>query len=373
MTDAAKKKEMDEYLARKYGAQTDQLDSEVKSEDEMKRQKAWALATDAVQGHAAGANKAIDTLLYAFTGDKQAPSAAARAGSAMDRFRQNQDKQTDIKRYIAKLKGDKETELAELEKAQKKIEVAANKNKQDQDNWQKTHDQNERKIAATNENTKARLAQSQADKQEKKEVAQAKEIDKQTVKAQKDLAPLQSIGNALAEVEKYVGFKLDDFDPKTNTVNGKEVDLPGVSIPGLGRITAYSDDAVGLEGKIAKIFNTELKDRSGAAVTTPEMERLKVEFNSGKFNTEEQMLAALQSYKHMAFQAMRNKEAGYSPEAIAEYQDRGGQVSGTTFSQDIPSHNKYLGGGQAVAAPTPSFKPISEMTDEELKAELGED
>ncbi|MGE3681950.1 MAG: hypothetical protein AB7G93_09505 [Bdellovibrionales bacterium] len=148
-------------------------------------------------------------------------------------------------------------------------------------------------------------------------------------KLQGKIAPLQDIQNSLSSVESQMGFALDDYDPKTNKAKGNEVDLPGVSVPGVGRFNFYSDKARTLDNSMARVFNVELKDRSGAAVTTPELERLKAEFSSGKFNTEQEKIAALKEYKRLATIAMKNVEAGYEPRVVDKYQDRGGMTSRT--------------------------------------------
>jgi len=149
----------------------------------------------------------------------------------------------------------------------------------------------------------------------------------QVEKLQTKLSPLQDIQNAVSTVEGKMGFTLDQYDPATNKAGGKDVDLPGVSVPGLGRITAYSGEARDLDTAMSRVFNTELKDRSGAAVTTPELNRLRQEFGEGKFNTEQEKLQALKDYQRAATLAMKNVEAGYAPGAVDTYNDRGGMTS----------------------------------------------
>ena len=142
------------------------------------------------------------------------------------------------------------------------------------------------------------------------------------------VAPMQDMLNGIGQVEDMIGFKIDDFNHKDSTVKGKKVDLPGVSIPLLGRTTFYNTDASNLESAISGIFNKELKDRSGAAVTTPELDRLKAEFNSGKFNSERELISALKRYKDATIREMKNREAAFSNNVKGIYQDRGGVTSG---------------------------------------------
>jgi hypothetical protein len=149
----------------------------------------------------------------------------------------------------------------------------------------------------------------------------------QVEKLQAKLSPLQEIQNSVSTAENQMGFKLDQYDPETNKVNGEEVDLPGVSIPLLGRVTAHSNKARDLNTAMSRVFNVELKDRSGAAVTSPELQRLKQEFGEGKFNTEQEMLRAMKDYQRAATLAMKNVEAGYAPGAVDTYNERGGMTS----------------------------------------------
>jgi hypothetical protein len=184
------------------------------------------------------------------------------------------------------------------------------------------------------ESRRMRWAMAGAQKGEREE----KETNAAVEKLQTKLSPLQDIQNSIGTVESKMKFKLDTYDPDTETalIDGKKqkVDLPGASIPGIGRVTAYSNAARDLETAMARVFNVELKDRSGAAVTTPELERLKAEFGSGKFNTEAEKIGALREYQKLATIAMKNVEAGYSPKAVRTYGERGGMTSQTVGGSD---------------------------------------
>lgn len=152
-------------------------------------------------------------------------------------------------------------------------------------------------------------------------------IEQTVEKLGKDLQSGQESLAAISAVEGQLGFKLEEFDPKTGTVGGKPVDLPGISVPVVGRISGYDTEARTLQSRAAKVFNTELKDRSGAAVTDSELERLKTEFAAGKYNTEEELIGALRDYKAAAIRAMKNQEARYSPAALEAYEKQGGATS----------------------------------------------
>ena len=151
--------------------------------------------------------------------------------------------------------------------------------------------------------------------------------EKSIQKLSDKLGNSQDLVNTFSDIDNALGFKLDDYDAKTGSVGGKKVDLPGVSVPGVGRVSFYSKEARALDNVGAKLFNLQIKDRSGATVTSNEMERIKNEWSSGSFNTEEEKMAALQRYKTAMHNTMRNIEAGFNQDVISTYKDRGGVTS----------------------------------------------
>lgn len=174
---------------------------------------------------------------------------------------------------------------------------------------------------------------------EKLALKKEQQDDKNIMELSKRLGDPQPLVAALGNIEDNLGFKIDDYDDKTGTVRGKKVDLPGVSIPGIGRTSFYSRDARELQSAAAKVFNLELRDRSGAAVTVPELERLKIEFASGRFNSEPELIKALKSYKTILATHLKNTEAGFKPELVDKYSERGGITS------------RDVGGAKAAATP----------------------
>lgn len=182
-------------------------------------------------------------------------------------------------------------------------------------------------------------------------------IDKNTIKLKSDLTESQAVATTISDVEKLLGFNLDDVDLKTGMVKGKPVDLPGVNIYGKGRTTFYSSEARELDDTMSKLFNVELKNRSGVSVTPPELQALKKEFSEGKFNTEEEKLKALKRFKQALKIAFRNIEAGYSKEVISEYADRGG------FTSD------RFGGNSESTQKSEKDKEIQDYADEHFKGD----
>lgn len=184
------------------------------------------------------------------------------------------------------------------------------------------------------------LAERRKDRATQYAIAQGNRVDARALKAEERLdKEVQSIGDdfsknqevisSIQQVEKELGGPLESFKVDGNNLskNGEEVDLPGVNVPLLGRVTAYDSKAQNLQAAATQIFNAKLKDRSGSAVTNSELDRLREEFMSGEFNTEAQLIKGLQDYKRAAAAALRAKEAGYRPKAIQRYEERGGRTS----------------------------------------------
>lgn len=161
---------------------------------------------------------------------------------------------------------------------------------------------------------------------------QEEKREKKVIDLQERLSGSQALAQRIQGLENTLGFSLEDYK------NNKK-DLPGFSVPGIGRVTAFNGDARVLESQIAKLFNTELKDRSGSAVTSPELERLKIEFGAGKYNTEEEMLGALAAYKQESLNVMQNIERAAPKDAMQELRARGVTLSDSlTKKQETPKY-----------------------------------
>ena len=81
---------------------------------------------------------------------------------------------------------------------------------------------------------------------------------------------------------------------------------------------------VGEEGKlnkakIARLFNLTLKDRSGAAVTEPELLRLQEEFGKGSFTTDQDFINAFNNYKRIFNNILKQEIKGYDPKAFSAW------------------------------------------------------
>lgn len=161
------------------------------------------------------------------------------------------------------------------------------------------------------------------------ELKKEQRIDKDVQKLGSDIKDTQKLVYAYDNIDEQLGFPLDELEVKDNKIfRGKEkIDLPGVSIPLLGRTTFYDSKADDLSTAIQKIFNTRIKDTSGSAVSNQEMENLQKEFATGKFNTEASMIKALKDYKIAVANALKDREAGFDPQVVNIYKDRGGTTS----------------------------------------------
>ena len=113
---------------------------------------------------------------------------------------------------------------------------------------------------------------------------------------------------------------------EVENIVSQEGNIKGVG-PLEGTIIPYV--FIGEEGRknrsvFARLLNTTLKDRSGSAVTPPELERLKEEFNAGGFKTDEDYRNAFGVFKRILNQTIQQATIGYDPEAFREWQNRGG-------------------------------------------------
>lgn len=165
-------------------------------------------------------------------------------------------------------------------------------------------------------------------RKERLKLSKEKKDDDDVQKLSHSLSGTQSSLDAMDKIEELLGGPIESFQNNKGVLykDGKKVDLPGVSIPGLGRVTAFSDSARELNSRIGSVFNSVLKDRSGQAITNNEMERLKNEFGSGKFNTEAELINAVKQYKIALNKELQNRQAGFDPKIVEIYSSRGGRV-----------------------------------------------
>jgi hypothetical protein len=82
---------------------------------------------------------------------------------------------------------------------------------------------------------------------------------------------------------------------------------------------------------LQKLFNITLKDRSGAAVTYQELERLKAEFGSGLIKHPDQLLTAIKEARNIVESHYTGVGASYGKEALDAYNTNLEAIGGTPF------------------------------------------
>jgi hypothetical protein len=164
-----------------------------------------------------------------------------------------------------------------------------------------------------------------------RERKQSELMDKKTT-AYSEVLQKTNIPSAVATIEN-----VERLLPKTG------------DIPGYGRVAGMLPDfAVSKEGEdlrqaVSSLFNIELKDRSGAAVTDQELNRLRKEFGEGSWKSDDQLRKGIEQYKNRLREVIRNIEAGFDPQAKQVYQERGGRDFGKAIGE--PSdETKTIGG-----------------------------
>jgi len=101
-----------------------------------------------------------------------------------------------------------------------------------------------------------------------------------------------------------------------------EGDIPGLG--GTGKIPAIFLTTEGLKNRqlLSQLQNITLKNRSGAAVTATEFDRLKTELGTGALSTDAQVRNALIRMKQLFDDHTKRMRAGYSDEVNALYDKR---------------------------------------------------
>lgn len=147
-----------------------------------------------------------------------------------------------------------------------------------------------------------------------------KEMSDKVIKYQNDSEPLKEQMDAISRVESTMGFPVEKYDKATESVDGRKIDLPGFNVPLLGRITAHDTNAKDLERDIGNIINKEIKSQAGTAVSSSEMERIRIAWGQGRYNTEAEMIGALAAYKDATRRALQRLEAGFETPVREKYQ-----------------------------------------------------
>lgn len=102
-------------------------------------------------------------------------------------------------------------------------------------------------------------------------------------------------------------------------------DIPGFGATGFVPMFALSKEGKKLRTAFQNLLNVTLKDRSGAAVTPPEFERLKVELGNFAGATDEDFRNGIRRAKKALEETTKAILAGYPPEAYEKYKEQGGR------------------------------------------------
>lgn len=161
----------------------------------------------------------------------------------------------------------------------------------------------------------------------------------QREKAKENLQITQKLGAAF---EKAGLPQMDEVLRQAEAAIAKDDVLAYVN----GPKSSIPDFAVGKEitdarQSVQKLFNITLKDRSGAAVTTQELERLKSEFGQGLFKTPAQLRNAVTKARTIVENHYKGIAAGFGKGALDSYNQNMEEIGG----------NKVLTGPSAPAAP----------------------
>lgn len=117
-----------------------------------------------------------------------------------------------------------------------------------------------------------------------------------------------------------------------NTLLAPYLNQEGTDVPGFGEVAGMLPDlAVSQEGKdlrqaYSSVRNSILKARSGGAVTDGEAARLLQELGEGTGMPDNQVVKGMSNVTTFLRDRIANIQAGYSPEAVQTYEQRGGTV-----------------------------------------------
>jgi len=303
-----------DQLSPRGGNATQRLAEQMAPESEDARQEKIVRLQDMIQSRRQGMTKTQMGLLQAqLTQEQKAAQQAQAMQLAKDKFEQQRQLAADkLEQERLRTEAYREQGLMRKEIAQMQMNAAK---------------------AAKND------SQARADERQRAGLDQKNDkiIADQVVKLGKDLGgELPALAGSVKTIEGLLGHNLEAYDPKTKTFNGMKVDAPGKNVPLMGRM--YIPGSAGEEFEVAfkGIFNSLLKQRSGAAVTNQELARLRTEFASGAFNTEEEMIGALHRFKKALRKSMQQSEKSYRPEAIERFRDQGGELTEDLLGMEAP-------------------------------------
>jgi hypothetical protein len=152
-------------------------------------------------------------------------------------------------------------------------------------------------------------------------------------------ANLPTSHSVLSEVEKAL---------ETTPTLADYISGPKSAVPDL---LAGKDVAVGRQA-FQKLFNITLKDRSGAAVTIPEFERLKKEFATGVFKNGDQLKDGVRQARQIINDHYRAIASGYGEEALNTYNTNVTRFGGVPIDLNASGPKKIANDAEYAALPS---------------------
>jgi hypothetical protein len=171
----------------------------------------------------------------------------------------------------------------------------------------------------------------------KAEVEKLRRVDTETTRlsAALEKANLPEADAVLGQVEKAL-----EVAPKVaEYISGPKSLLPDLAVP---------DEVKFARQAFQKLFNITLKNRSGAAVTLPELDRLKQEFATGAFKTPQQLTAAVGQARAIINKHYASVASGFAPGVLGSYNERVRQFGGRVVLEAPKSGPAGASGGWSI-------------------------
>jgi hypothetical protein len=158
---------------------------------------------------------------------------------------------------------------------------------------------------------------------------------------------ISSIGN----MENIIGYDLDNVDVEGN-INGKGAEIPGLILPGANPFGGFKalfnqpDKIASYNRSVKNIQDILGRMRSGGQIGDKELVTF-TEILGQTSMSPKQRAIELAKFKKMVTARLKNAYAGYSPEAVAEYESRTGNP--TKAGQEYAATGRMAGGSSAPA------------------------
>lgn len=261
----------------------------------------------------------------------------ARAGGlskARQAHLQRNQQQTLQDERLAQQKGLSEQQMAQ-QKAWQEAQAAqwATQNKLAEDKYLESQQQWSDRLLQMEEDRKVKQSQYEATKN-KAVKAEVRNLQGDLVKA-----GVPQMDSAFSGVDSVLKNYVDENGKVTKDIPGQGA---GKFLPKSGMF--IGDDGVKLRSNYASVKNQVLKARSGAAVTTPELERLDNELSQNTLASDQDFVDAYLNLKAQMAELERAVRAGYDPEVNQVYDAQlGVDTSSPTGGIDLETLNQNAG------------------------------